>query len=258
MSRHLSTCVKLVAATLFIICGVYTLSLWLIGQAIFPDKAAGSLVRGPDGNPVGSRLIAQPFTKAEYFHPRPSAAAYNAAASGATNWGASNYLLRARVAAHSRSDREVPRAGPRRSSSSAPTSRPGSRRISIKDKPRIVAQWADAHGGLAQAWVKADASHAAYVDEWAKPHQAEVAQWIKNNPQTPEPAAADLAVIFFDSFSKEHPGQFPSAVRASRPTARPRPRSSRSRKARTSSRPSSTCGARSTPTPTCKTSRPTW
>ena len=39
-----------------------------------------------------------------------------------------------------------------------------------------------------------------------------MAQWIKDNPDTPQPAAADLAVIFFDSFSKDHPGQFPAAV----------------------------------------------
>ena len=45
----------------------------------------------------------------------------------------------------------------------------------------------DAHNGLAQAWVKADASHGAYVDEWAKAHPAEVAQWIKDNPDTPSP-----------------------------------------------------------------------
>ena len=51
-----------------------------------------------DGTPIGSRLIAQPFTEDEYFQPRPSAVSYNGAASGATNWAASNYLLRDRVA----------------------------------------------------------------------------------------------------------------------------------------------------------------
>ena len=52
----------------------------------------------PRANVIGSRLIAQPFTADEYFQPRPSAASYNGAASGATNWGANNYLLRDRVA----------------------------------------------------------------------------------------------------------------------------------------------------------------
>jgi len=65
-----------------------------IGQTVFHDKAQGSLLTDAKGNPIGSQLIAQPFTADEYFQPRPSAASYNAAASGASNWAASNYLLR--------------------------------------------------------------------------------------------------------------------------------------------------------------------
>jgi len=38
----------------------------------------------------GSHLIAQPFTDDAYFWPRPSAASFNATASGASNYGASN------------------------------------------------------------------------------------------------------------------------------------------------------------------------
>jgi K+-transporting ATPase ATPase C chain len=75
-----------------------------------------------------------------------------------------------------------------------------------------VLAWADAHNSVAQGWVKADPSHAAYVDAWAKAHPALVEKWIKDNPDTASPAAADLAVIFFDSFSNDQPGQFPGAV----------------------------------------------
>ncbi len=78
--------------------------------------------------------------------------------------------------------------------------------------PHIVAQWADAHNGLAQAWVTGDPTHGPYVDAWAKQHPDVVAQWVKDNPATPQPKAPDLAVVFFEAFSKEHPGQFPSAV----------------------------------------------
>jgi K+-transporting ATPase ATPase C chain len=39
-----------------------------------------------------------------------------------------------------------------------------------------------------------------------------VAQWVKDNPGTPQPKAPDVAVVFFETFSKENPGQFPSAV----------------------------------------------
>jgi potassium-transporting ATPase KdpC subunit len=39
---------------------------------------------------VGSRLIAQKFTRPEYFQPRPSGVDYNAASTGGTNYGPSN------------------------------------------------------------------------------------------------------------------------------------------------------------------------
>ena len=42
-------------------------------------------MNGPDGKPVGSLLIAQPFTKDEYFQPRPSAASYDASASASSD-----------------------------------------------------------------------------------------------------------------------------------------------------------------------------
>jgi K+-transporting ATPase ATPase C chain len=79
-------------------------------------------------------------------------------------------------------------------------------------QPHIVAQWADAHNSVAQAWVNADPTHGQYVDDWGKKHVSVVQQWIKDNPSTPQPKAPDLAVVFFDTFSKENPGRFPSAV----------------------------------------------
>jgi K+-transporting ATPase ATPase C chain len=196
---------------MILICGVYTLALWLVGQVLFPNQANGSLVAGPDGAIVGSRLIAQPFTKDEYFHPRPSAASYNGAASGATNWGASNYLLRARVAGILGPIVNY-RSGAKAGQPVAPDIEAWFQRDQYQGSPHVVAQWADAHGALAQGWVKADPSHAAYVDAWTKAHSADVQQWIKDNPDMPEPQAADLAVVFFDAFSKDHPGEFPSAV----------------------------------------------
>jgi K+-transporting ATPase ATPase C chain len=68
----------------------YHLVLWGIGRALFPSQAEGSLVRRADGSIVGSRLIAQKFTKPEYFQPRPSAVDYNAASTGGSNYGPSN------------------------------------------------------------------------------------------------------------------------------------------------------------------------
>ena len=61
--------------------------------------------------------------------------------------------------------------------------------------------------------MNADPTHAAYVDAWAQALiRPIVADWIKANPGTPQPKAADLAVVFFETFSKENPGRFPSAV----------------------------------------------
>src|SRR6202040_2959447 len=55
-------------------------------------------------------------------------------------------------------------------------------------------------------------THGPYVDSWFKAHPDLVAKWIKDNPSTPQPKASDLAVLFFENFSQDHPGMFPSAV----------------------------------------------
>jgi K+-transporting ATPase ATPase C chain len=204
--------VLLIGFTVAVCCVAYPLAVWVIGQAVFPEQANGSLVRGPDGTVVGSRLIGQPFTKDEYFQPRPSAASYDASASASSTLAPSNYMLRARVAGTLGPIVKY-RGGPKAGQLVAPDIETWFQQDQYLGNLHIVAQWADAHNSLAQAWVKADPSHATHVDAWAKAHQADVAQWIKDNPDTPQPAAADLAVIFFDSFSKDHPGQFPAAVR---------------------------------------------
>ena len=59
-------------------------------RRLFASQAEGSLIRRADGTIVGSRLIAQKFTRPEYFHPRPSAVDYNAASTGGSNYGPSN------------------------------------------------------------------------------------------------------------------------------------------------------------------------
>src|SRR3989442_9709250 len=98
MSGHIRANLWLMVLTVLIACVLYPGILLGIGQTVFHDKAQGSLILAKDGAVIGSRLIAQPFSADEYFQPRPSAAGYNGAASGATNWGANNPLLRARVA----------------------------------------------------------------------------------------------------------------------------------------------------------------
>jgi K+-transporting ATPase ATPase C chain len=96
MNAHLRANLWLLSLTVLLCCVLYPLTLWAIGQSVFPDKAAGSLIV-EDDKVIGSRLIAQPFTRPEYFWPRPSAVSYDASASGGSNLGANNPKLRDRV-----------------------------------------------------------------------------------------------------------------------------------------------------------------
>jgi K+-transporting ATPase c subunit len=102
MTTHLRSNLVLLGLSLGICCVLYPLGLWIFGQAAFPLKANGSLLtaKAADGTErvIGSSQIAQPFTDDAYFWPRPSAASYNAAAAGGSNWGANNPKLRDRVA----------------------------------------------------------------------------------------------------------------------------------------------------------------
>ena len=76
----------------------YPLVVTLLASALFPHKAAGSLIL-KDGQVVGSELIAQSFTSDRYFHPRPSAAGngYDATSSGGSNLAQSNAKLVQRI-----------------------------------------------------------------------------------------------------------------------------------------------------------------
>ena len=51
---------------------VFPYTLYIIGK-VMPHQANGSLVTNAKGELIGSELIAQPFSRPEYFHPRPSA-----------------------------------------------------------------------------------------------------------------------------------------------------------------------------------------
>lgn len=87
MNRYVFASIRMALVTIVVLGLVYPLAVTGLAQALMPDRADGSLVvRG--GTVVGSSLIAQEFTAAKYFRPRPSAAGgsgYDAAASAASN-----------------------------------------------------------------------------------------------------------------------------------------------------------------------------
>jgi K+-transporting ATPase ATPase C chain len=90
MFKEIKQAFLFTAVTMVLLGGAYHLVFWAIGQAVFASQAEGSLIRRADGTVVGSRLIAQKFTRPEYFQPRPSGVDYNAASTGGTNYGPSN------------------------------------------------------------------------------------------------------------------------------------------------------------------------
>lgn len=81
---------------------LYPLAVTGIAQVAFPEQANGSLVYDALGKPSGSTLIAQAFTDAKWFQPRPSAGDYATVSSAASNLAPSNPALAERVkgAAH--------------------------------------------------------------------------------------------------------------------------------------------------------------
>lgn len=89
------------AITLFIVLSavtgaLYPLAVTGVAQVAFPEQAAGSLIAGSDGKPVGSALIGQNFADPGHFWGRPSATSpqpYNASASGGSNQGPLNPAL---------------------------------------------------------------------------------------------------------------------------------------------------------------------
>lgn len=171
MLRNLIASSFLLFVLVIIVCVIYPIGLWVIGQTLFPFQANGSLLQDETRKPIGSKLIAQSFTNLAYFYPRPSAADYHADASASSALAPSNYLLRDRVA---------------RSLALIVKDQSGQSVVSqienwfhqdrFQGKKGIVSQWATLHPSLATAWINAE--------------------------------TVNTALIFFQQFSLQHPGLF--------------------------------------------------
>ena len=86
-----------------ILCGLYPLIVYGAAHLLFPHQANGSLLVDKSGAIRGSSLLAQNFTGAQYFHPRPSAAGsngYDATSSSGSNLGPTSSNLVANITAN--------------------------------------------------------------------------------------------------------------------------------------------------------------
>jgi potassium-transporting ATPase KdpC subunit len=109
MKKNLITTVLYTVATTVLLGVFYPLVITGLAQVLFKDKANGQLMTKNNAGAslqitspqiIGSRLIAQPFTGAQYFHSRPSAAGtngYDASNSSGSNLGPTNQKLVDRV-----------------------------------------------------------------------------------------------------------------------------------------------------------------
>lgn len=99
MIRECLASVRLCGLTIALCAVVYPLTVLGLAAVLAPKARLGSLVTGPAGTLIGSRLIGQSFTQPKYFWPRPSACGYDASAAAGSNLSPANLALRTRAEA---------------------------------------------------------------------------------------------------------------------------------------------------------------
>jgi K+-transporting ATPase ATPase C chain len=221
MKTHIRSNLLLLVFTVVLCCVLYPLLLYAVGSIVFPYQAGGSLIKekGADGTETvrGSHLIAQPFTDDAYFWPRPSAASFNATASGASNYGANNPKLRDRIAQwlgpHVVYKKDSPSASGDKGKPRTPQT---DMEAWFAAKPDRVIEWVNEFQTAAVNWAKTDFADDKYglpgelIAAWAKEHVEIGKKWKDDNPtKTDDPKPEDLVVYFFESYASVHPGKWP-------------------------------------------------
>jgi K+-transporting ATPase ATPase C chain len=99
MKKNFTTAILFTLVTTVLLGLVYPAVVTVLAQVLFRNQANGQLI-SKGGELMGSRIIAQPFTGSQYFHPRPSAAGangYDATSSSGSNLGPTSQKLVDRV-----------------------------------------------------------------------------------------------------------------------------------------------------------------
>lgn len=98
-------CLAMILLFTVLLGAAYPLAVTAAAQLAFPFQANGSLIKDASGTLVGSSLLAQGFSRAEYLHPRPSAAGskgYDATSSSGSNLGPMDAKLADRIASEAK------------------------------------------------------------------------------------------------------------------------------------------------------------
>lgn len=96
MLAELLASLRLALATMLLCCVGYVGIVLGASMALAPQARVGALIER-DGTIVGSRRLAQGFTRDEYIWPRPSAVGYRADAAGGSNLAPDSPRIRERA-----------------------------------------------------------------------------------------------------------------------------------------------------------------